>query len=83
MTIRKAETFSSASRRNKMLVSCLDCGKEFSYNWEEMRIDAAEPLVGFRTQRLAAFGLGRVVLLSPTRPLILTVSFPSSTCPPS
>lgn len=37
-----------------MLVSCLDCGKEFSYNWEEMRIDAAEPLVGFRTQRMAA-----------------------------
>lgn len=54
MTIRKADTFSSAPRRNQMLVSCLDCGKEFSYNWEEMRIDAAEPLVGFRTQRMAA-----------------------------
>jgi hypothetical protein len=35
-------------------VICLDCGKEFAYNWEEMRIDAAEPLVGFRMQRMAA-----------------------------
>ncbi len=55
MTIRKADTFASTPRRNRMLVSCLDCGKEFSYNWEEMRIDAAEPLVGFRAQRIAAF----------------------------
>jgi len=35
-------------------VTCLDCGKQFSYNWEKMRIEAAEPLVGFRMQRFAA-----------------------------
>jgi len=35
-------------------VTCLDCGKQFSYNWAEMRIEAAEPLVGFRMQRIAA-----------------------------
>jgi len=28
--------------------------QEVSYNWEEMRIDVAEPLVGFRMQRIAA-----------------------------
>jgi hypothetical protein len=55
MTIRRQpHAFSSAPCGNQTFVICLDCGKEFSYNWKEMRIDAAEPLVGFRMQRIAA-----------------------------
>jgi hypothetical protein len=55
MTMRRQpHAFSSSPCGNKTCVICLDCGKEFAYNWEEMRIDAAEPLVGFRMQRMAA-----------------------------
>jgi hypothetical protein len=55
MTIRRQpHAFSSAPCGNQTCVICLDCGKKFSYNWEEMRIAAAEPLVGFRMQRIAA-----------------------------
>jgi|ERR1051326_5202979 hypothetical protein len=54
MTIRRrTHAFSSALCGNQTFVICFDCGKEFSYNWEEMRIEAAEPLVGLRTQRIA------------------------------
>jgi hypothetical protein len=35
-------------------VICLDCGKEFSYNWEEMRIVAAEPLADWGIRRIGA-----------------------------
>lgn len=37
--VRKTSGFqaSSAPRRD-MYVTCLDCGKELAYNWEEMRV---------------------------------------------
>ncbi len=30
----------SGTKRTGTYVSCLDCGKEFDYNWKEMRIGA-------------------------------------------
>jgi hypothetical protein len=30
--------FSGAVKRSGTYVSCLDCGKEFDYNWKEMRL---------------------------------------------
>src|SRR5260370_247372 len=55
LTIRgKPHALSSAPYGNQTFVICLDGGKEFSYNWKEMRIETAEPLVGFRMQRIAA-----------------------------
>jgi hypothetical protein len=37
---RKAAGYpiSSATNRNGTYVVCLDCGKEFAYNWTEMRV---------------------------------------------
>jgi hypothetical protein len=35
-------------------VICLDCGKEFSYNWKEMRIVAAEPIADWGIRRIGA-----------------------------
>jgi hypothetical protein len=43
--------------RNGAYVVCLDCGKEFAYNWQEMRIDrSAKP-----PAPLPATALGRHV----------------------
>lgn len=28
----------AGAQRNGMYVTCLDCGKEFAYDWQEMRI---------------------------------------------
>lgn len=38
--------------RNGTYVVCLDCGKEFAYNWEQMRIGqpVARPVVNTQTQ---------------------------------
>ena len=37
--IRKTAGFhSAAAPRREMYVTCLDCGKELAYNWEEMRV---------------------------------------------
>ena len=55
MTTWRQPYASSAVRFGKRTyVICLDCGKELSYNWEEMRIEAAEPPADFGIQRLAA-----------------------------
>jgi hypothetical protein len=35
---RKAGFVASAGQRHSTYVVCLDCGKEFGYNWAEMRI---------------------------------------------
>ena len=37
--MRKNAGFSA--HRNGAYVVCLDCGKEFSYDWDEMRVGAA------------------------------------------
>lgn len=34
---RRGSSFSPASR-NGAYVVCLDCGKEFAYDWQEMRV---------------------------------------------
>jgi hypothetical protein len=31
----------SGSKRNGTYVVCLDCGKEFDYNWKDMRVGEA------------------------------------------
>lgn len=36
--------------RNGTYVVCLDCGKEFAYNWDEMRVGTTLPN---KTERLA------------------------------
>ncbi len=49
--------YSGAKRTNGTYVVCLDCGKEFAYNWRDMRVGqavdqvtgtAAEPVVSHR-----------------------------------
>jgi len=45
-----------AGGRNGTYVVCLDCGKEFAYNWEEMRVGVTLPS---RTDRLAPVADGR------------------------
>ena len=30
----------SGTKRTSTYVTCLDCGKEFDYNWKEMRVGA-------------------------------------------
>lgn len=37
---RRGTAFSSASR-NQAYVVCLDCGKEFAYDWQQMRVGQA------------------------------------------
>lgn len=37
-----AARFTEVSRKGAYVV-CLDCGKEFAYNWKEMRIDRSAP----------------------------------------
>ena len=52
---RKGYAAPGASR-NGTYVVCLDCGKEFAYNWEEMRVGVTLPN---RTERAAPVAEGR------------------------
>ena len=45
----------SPASRHGTYVVCLDCGKEFAYNWEEMRVGVTLPS---RTARLAPVAEG-------------------------
>ncbi len=38
---RKSNGFSASSYRSGAYVVCLECGKEFSYDWKEMRVGEA------------------------------------------
>jgi hypothetical protein len=38
---RKSSGISLPSQRSGAYVVCLDCGKEFSYDWKQMRIGGA------------------------------------------
>ena len=38
-----ARSASAGATRNGTYVVCLDCGKEFAYNWEEMRVGVTLP----------------------------------------
>lgn len=42
---RGMQLAADGSRRGTYVV-CLDCGKEFDYNWAEMRIGHAVPVTG-------------------------------------
>jgi hypothetical protein len=47
-----------SGERRQTYVACLDCGREFPYNWQEMRIELGEPakaVPGFLA-RLLRFG---------------------------
>jgi hypothetical protein len=44
------------AERNGTYVVCLDCGKEFAYNWDEMRVGVTLPN---NTGRLAPVADGR------------------------
>ena len=54
MTSRPRNASSTVAIGKRTYVICLDCGKEFSYNWEEMRIVAAEPLADWGIRRIGA-----------------------------
>jgi hypothetical protein len=38
MSMKPGQNQSKAGRRTGTYVVCLDCGKEFSYDWEQMRV---------------------------------------------
>jgi hypothetical protein len=40
---RKNVSPAAAASRNGTYVVCLDCGKEFAYNWDEMRVGVTLP----------------------------------------
>jgi hypothetical protein len=42
------------TRKKETYVVCLDCGKEFSYNWQEMRIGQPVPALAPVVQAQAA-----------------------------
>jgi hypothetical protein len=52
---RKSAGTSASIQRSGAYVVCLDCGKEFSYDWSEMRVGAAvQPLAVGTTARATA-----------------------------
>jgi hypothetical protein len=38
ITVRAGSRRSAASQRTGTYVACLDCGREFPYDWQEMKI---------------------------------------------
>jgi hypothetical protein len=42
----------SVAERPGTYVACLDCGKEFSYNWQEMRVEKARTVEVLETASL-------------------------------
>jgi hypothetical protein len=53
--LRKNGGFPVPTHRNGAYVVCLDCGKEFSYDWKEMRVgDAVSVMSSSATERAAA-----------------------------
>ena len=51
VTIRRAKRRPQAAALTGTYVVCLDCGKEFAYDWKEMRVVNAHPS---RSKALAA-----------------------------
>ena len=54
---RKGVYAAPGATRNGTYVVCLDCGKEFAYDWNEMRVGVTLPN---RTDRLAPVAEGRL-----------------------
>jgi hypothetical protein len=42
---RKSSVFSASNHRSGAYVVCLDCGKEFAYDWKEMRVGEVMPAI--------------------------------------
>jgi hypothetical protein len=51
---RQPHASSTLPLGKRTYVICLDCGKEFSYNWKEMRIVAAEPIADWGIRRVSS-----------------------------
>lgn len=51
-----ARKVAPGATRHGTYVVCLDCGKEFAYDWEEMRVGVTLPNI---TERLAPVADGR------------------------
>jgi hypothetical protein len=49
MTVRSGSRRSQAASRVGTYVVCLDCGKELTYDWKEMRVVSARPLEASRS----------------------------------
>ena len=43
ITVRAGSRRTAAGRRTGTYVACLDCGKEFAYDWQKMKIVDSEP----------------------------------------
>ena len=43
ITVRVASRRTPAASRTGTYVACLDCGKELSYDWHEMKVLGAQP----------------------------------------
>jgi hypothetical protein len=50
LTPARRTSYAAGATRNGTYVVCLDCGKEFAYNWNEMRVGVILPN---NTDRLA------------------------------
>ncbi|MGA9527878.1 MAG: hypothetical protein WBS24_07180 [Terriglobales bacterium] len=42
LTIRAGTRRANAGMRTGTYVTCLDCGREFNYDWQRMRIDSSQ-----------------------------------------
>jgi hypothetical protein len=60
ITAKKANNqYSHAADLTGTYVVCLDCGKEFPYDWEQMKVVSAEP-VPAEAASLAAAGFQKI-----------------------
>jgi hypothetical protein len=53
LTVRTGSRRSAAACLTGTYVVCLDCGKEFAYNWREMRIVSAKDFEAHAVPELA------------------------------
>jgi hypothetical protein len=55
ITVRAGSRRAQAAQRVGTYVSCLDCGKEFRYDWQEMRISGSQ-VIASQTRGSRAMG---------------------------
>jgi hypothetical protein len=53
MTVRQGSRRNSAAALTGTYVACLDCGKEFPYDWEEMKVITSSAQERSRVRSLA------------------------------
>jgi hypothetical protein len=53
LTPSRKSKFPEGARRGTYIV-CLDCGKEFDYNWKEMRIGSPVEMLSIHAEQPAA-----------------------------